>query len=64
MEVKMLEEYEDGSASVTIEATEEEKMVLFREGLLSLIARAVEEEQRARKIPVLERKKDVMEDFE
>jgi tRNA pseudouridine-54 N-methylase len=63
MEVKVLEEYEDGSALVTIEATEAEKMVLMREGFISLINRAVEQEEKAKKVPVLQRKRDILEDF-
>ena len=63
MEVKVLEEYEDGSALVTIEATEAEKMVLMREGFISLISRAVEQEEKAKKVPVLQRKRDILEDF-
>ena len=64
MEVKVLEEYEDGSALVTIEATMEEKMVLMREGFISLINRAVEQEEKAKKVPVLQRKRDTLEDFQ
>lgn len=64
MEVKVLEEYEDGSALVTIEATEAEKMVLMREGFISLINRAVEQEKKAKKVPVLQRKRDTLEDFQ
>lgn len=64
MEVKVLEEYEDGSALVTIEATEAEKMVLMREGFISLINRAVEQEEKAKKVPVLQRKRDILEDFQ
>lgn len=64
MEVKVLEEYEDGSALVTIEATEAEKMVLMREGFISLISRAVEQEEKAKKVPVLQRKRDILEDFQ
>lgn len=64
MELKMLEEYEDGSALVTIEATEAEKMVLLSEGLISIIKRALEQEEKARKVPVLQRKQDGLEDFQ
>jgi tRNA pseudouridine-54 N-methylase len=64
MEVKMLEEYEDGSALISIEATEIEKMVLLQEGFISLIKRAVEQEEKARKVPVLQRKQDSLEDFQ
>lgn len=64
MELKMLEEYEDGSCRVEIEATNAEKMLLFQEGLIKLLQRALEEEERKAKIPVLERKKDTLEDFQ
>ena len=64
MELKMLEEYEDGSALVTIEATEAEKMVLFSEGLISIIKRALEQEEKAKRVPVLQRKQDTLEDFQ
>ncbi len=55
MEVKVLEEYEDGSALISIEATETEKMVFLQEGFISLIKRAIEQEEKAKKVPVLQR---------
>jgi hypothetical protein len=64
MELKMVEEYEDGSALFTIEANEEEKMAIFREGFLSLLKKLIEEEEKAKKVPVLQRNNDVLKGFE
>jgi hypothetical protein len=55
MELKMVEEYEDGSALFTIEASEEEKMAIFREGFLTLLKKLIEEEEKAKKVPALQR---------
>jgi hypothetical protein len=55
MELKMVEEYKDGSALFTIEANEAEKMAIFHEGFLTLLKKAIEEEEKAKKVPVLQR---------
>ena len=58
MEVKVIEEHEDGSATVVLENIDPRMMqLLLQEGLISLMKREIERLEKENKIPALLKEK-------
>ena len=58
MEVKVIEEHEDGSATVILENIEPRMMqLLLQEGLIALMKREIERLEKENKIPALFKEK-------
>lgn len=58
MEVKVVEEHEDGSATVVLENIEPRMMqLLLQEGLISLMKKEIERLEKENKIPALLKEK-------